>query len=67
MKGMTESEVLAVGHRVPTVLKECPLCGGRTTEPRFFHCAECGYLQCYDSNGYYDAQRTAMREKEVRE
>ncbi len=69
MKGMTEAEVLAVSHNIPSVLKECPLCGGGHLEEvvACFHCWECDYMECCDEGGYYDAQRAAMREKEVRE
>jgi hypothetical protein len=36
-------------------LVSCPLCGSSNAEdyPYCFHCADCGYLQCCDDDGYY--------------
>jgi hypothetical protein len=50
-----EVEVLPVEKR----LDECPLCGCKEHQgyEQCFHCAECGYLQCCDCDGYYDRAR----------
>ena len=60
---LTEAEVEALPPEQR--LDECPLCGCKVHEghERCFHCIDCGYMQCCDSDGFYDSARKKHKKR----
>ena len=61
---LTEAEVEALPlDQKPAA---CPLCGSKSDEGHklCFHCAECSYMQCCDTDGTYAAVRERLEREQ---